>query len=61
LKKLTRGKKKYFTEEEFWETISPRKIFNFDAKIMQKEYEYKSGAVYNGSWKGGFRHGYGVM
>ena len=24
-------------------------------------YTYKTGAIYNGSWKGGLRHGRGVM
>jgi hypothetical protein len=28
---------------------------------VYKNYTYKSGANYNGEWKGGFRHGKGTM
>ena len=55
-------KKKYFLEDEFWETLSKTKIYDQKAKLEKREYTYKcSGAKYSGEWKGGFRHGYGVM
>ena len=51
--------KKYFTDEEAKETL--KGIFNPDPLTVYKKYEYKSKAVYTGEWKGGFRHGKGVM
>jgi hypothetical protein len=35
--------------------------FRTNAKIIFKEYTYKSGAKYKGEWLGGFRHGKGTM
>jgi len=29
--------------------------------LVTRKYTYKSGATYVGSWKGGLRHGHGVM
>ena len=37
------------------------KKFIFEFKTMEKTHKYKSGAVYEGSWLGGFRHGHGTM
>ena len=55
-------KKKYFLEEEFWETISKTKVFDTNTRPNVSEYRYKcSGAVYSGQWIGGFRHGEGTM
>ena len=36
-------------------------IFEKNTPIETRKYTYKSGAVYNGQWKGGMRHGSGVM
>ncbi len=60
LKKASRVKKRYFIEDELWETIDKHSKFK-DAKSYTKEYLYQSGAKYNGEWEGGFRHGKGVM
>jgi hypothetical protein len=46
---------KYFKAEEALETLTGK--FKRDAALKQKIYTYKSGAVYNGQWKGGLRHG----
>lgn len=46
---------KYFKAEEALETLTGN--FKRDAALKQKIYTYKSGAVYNGQWKGGLRHG----
>ena len=62
LKKASRLKKKYFLDEEFFETVSKTVKFNFKAKLIKKEHAYKcSGSKYVGEWRGGFRHGQGVM
>jgi len=56
-----RIKKKYFLDEEFWETITTN-IFDENIKPSKREYVYKcSGAKYSGEWKGGFRYGTGTM
>mmetsp|Transcript_40053 Transcript_40053/g.29552 ORF Transcript_40053/g.29552 Transcript_40053/m.29552 type:complete len:134 (+) Transcript_40053:91-492(+) len=55
------GKKKYFTEAEFWETLTS-KVYNPNAPWKKGDYLYAcSGAVYSGDWKGGFRDGTGTM
>ncbi len=57
-----RMKKKYFLDEEFWETISKSKRFDEKEKCVYKEYTYKcTNAKYSGMWKGGFRYGLGTM
>ena len=53
------GSSKYFVEEEANETL--RGIFEKDAPIEERTYIYKTGAVYEGQWKGGMRHGIGTM
>ena len=30
-------------------------------RLVNKNYKFKNGAVYNGEWLGGFRHGKGQM
>jgi hypothetical protein len=56
-----RIKKKYFLDEEFWETIRPDSVFK-GSKPVHKEYQYKcSDSLYSGDWVGGFRHGKGTM
>jgi hypothetical protein len=62
LKKAAKVKKRYFLDEEFWETISKTQQFNEKDKIETKDCVYKStGSKYSGHWIGGFRHGKGVM
>lgn len=54
------GSSKYFTYEESKETISSKKAFNPDQRRERRApYTFKSGAVYSGEWKGGFRDGFG--
>lgn len=35
--------------------------YNPNARLVKKTYKYKNGAIYDGEWSGGFRHGRGVM
>jgi hypothetical protein len=42
MKKANKGKKKYFLEDEFWETISPSSIYKPRTPLVKKEYTYKS-------------------
>jgi len=55
----------YFTYEEQMETLSRSNtalVFSRHAtKEQRPAYRYKSGAVYEGEWIGGMRHGFGVM
>lgn len=50
---------KYFKEEESKETL--KGTFKDDGSLEKREYKYTTGAVYNGQWKGGLRHGQGTM
>lgn len=53
---------KYFQLDDFWETISSKREFKFTSPRFKKErYVFKSGAIYSGEWKGGFRDGYGEI
>ena len=53
------GSSKYFTPAEAKETISKR-IFDPRAPPEYRApYKFKSGSVYVGQWKGGFRDGQG--
>ena len=38
-----------------------RGVFDQNAPIEEREYQYKTGSVYFGQWKGGMRHGIGTM
>lgn len=40
LKKAMKVKKKYFLEEEFWETISKTKKYDSHSATVHKEYQY---------------------
>ncbi len=54
------GSSKYFTYEESKETISSKKAFDPNQRRERRPpYTIKSGAIYSGEWKGGFRDGYG--
>jgi len=49
---------RYFTQEESRETLG--KIYNPNAQRESRPpYKFKSGAIYKGEWKGGFRDGKG--
>ena len=44
------------------ETISKNQVFNPEApRENRPTYKFKSGAIYDGEWKGSFRDGYGVQ
>jgi IQ calmodulin-binding motif len=52
------GSSKYFTYEESKETISKMKKYDPGQKRERRQpYQFKTGAVYAGEWKGGFRDG----
>jgi hypothetical protein len=51
---------KYFKSEENRETIS-KETFKEDQALVSRRHVYKTGATYFGQWKGGLRHGKGVM
>jgi hypothetical protein len=53
------GTSKYFKPEESSETLHGK----FDSNAPHRKYQhcYKSGAVYQGEWKGGMRHGLGKI
>ena len=53
------GTTKYFKGMESYETLTG--VYNKNKPIELKAYTYKTGAVYNGQWKGGLRHGNGTM
>lgn len=47
---------------EFWETLSKSKSFHVNSKLETRSYTYKiSGAIYTGTWRGGFREGQGLI
>jgi hypothetical protein len=50
---------KYFKNDESRETL--KGIFKESDKVVFRVHTYKTGAVYKGQWKGGLRHGHGVM
>ena len=57
LRSKNAGSSKYFTYEESRETIT-KKTYNPDQPRVKKgPYTFKTGAVYTGEWKGGFRDG----
>ena len=51
---------KYFKKEEAQETLTSEK-YDPDAAIETRSYTYATGAVYDGEWMGGLRHGKGKM
>ena len=60
LKSKNVGSSKYFTYEESKETLSTKKQFDPNQKRERRPaYSFKSGAIYSGEWKGGFRDGQG--
>mmetsp|Transcript_20574 Transcript_20574/g.18214 ORF Transcript_20574/g.18214 Transcript_20574/m.18214 type:complete len:395 (+) Transcript_20574:2-1186(+) len=61
-KKLAnRGTSRYFTSDEANETIKKGKKYDPEGDRVTKKFSYKTGAAYNGEWKGGFRDGHGVQ
>ena len=63
LKASLQNKKRYFLDEEFWETVSKTLQYDQYSKLLtRREHNYKcSASKYEGEWKGGFRHGKGTM
>lgn len=52
------GSSRYFTFAEFKETVSgSTSNFTREPRQTRPSYTYKTGAVYDGEWKGGFRDG----
>ncbi|CDW71402.1 UNKNOWN [Stylonychia lemnae] len=53
------GSSKYFTYEESKETVSKKRYDPNQQRERRPPYTFKTGAVYTGQWKGGFRDGEG--
>lgn len=54
------GSSKYFTQDEARETVNGGRKYDPNAAREQRDpYRFKSGAIYTGEWKGGFRDGFG--
>lgn len=58
--KNQRTNAKYFTHDESRETLSS-KLTTTNLREDRPPYRFKSGAVYTGQWKGGFRDGHGLQ
>ena len=54
-----RGASRYFTAEEARETLDPSRKYSRNKET--RAYTFKSGAIYEGEWLGGFRHGKGIQ
>ena len=52
---------KYFKSEEAQETLSLGYTYEANTPLQSREHTFKTGAVYNGQWKGNLRHGNGTM
>ena len=50
---------KYFKGDEAKETLSG--TYQDNSPLVKKAHTYKTGALYEGQWKGGLRHGSGHM
>ena len=50
----------YFKQSEAKETLTSE-MFDPNAPTETRIFEYSTGAVYEGEWKGGMRHGKGKM
>jgi hypothetical protein len=48
------GGSRYFTLEEFKETVTDKVWDPNQKSVKKKVFTYKSGAKYDGEWKGGF-------
>ena len=53
------GSSKYFTQEEARETVTKNVYNPNQQRESRRPYTFKTGAVYSGQWKGGFRDGFG--
>ena len=51
---------KYFKPDEANETLTGA-VYDPNAPLVTKSFTYKTGASYDGEWKGGMRHGMGTM
>jgi hypothetical protein len=61
MKMQQRGGSRYFTADESRETISKSKFDPNKKRVRKDKHFYKSGATYEGEWKGGFRDGLGTQ
>ena len=53
---------RYFTRDELFETLSATQGLNQTQGVQKnRQFSYKNGAVFQGSWMGGFRNGQGRM
>lgn len=59
LRSKVAGSNKYFTYEESKETMSKKRYDPNQKRELRPAYKFRSGAVYTGQWKGGFRDGQG--
>ena len=59
MKLTTESTSKYFKEAEAKETLL--KHYEANAPIESRKHNYTTGAIYTGTWKGGMRHGKGLM
>jgi len=53
------GSSKYFTYEESKETVTKNTYKPDQKREKRPPYQFKTGAIYIGEWKGGFRDGFG--
>lgn len=61
MKMQQRGGSRYFTADESRETLTNTKFDPDQPREKRDKHYYRSGATYEGEWKGGFRDGYGVQ
>lgn len=59
LRQKKAGSSKYFTQIEAKETVTNRRYNRNEPREQRPPYTFKSGAIYTGEWKGGFRDGKG--
>ena len=59
MKMQQRGGSRYFTHDESRETLSKEKFDPDQPRERRNKHSYKSGATYEGEWRGGFRDGFG--
>lgn len=55
----TSKRTKYFKKSESLETLSG--IYKDNQTTEKRTYTYSTGAVYDGEWRGGMRHGRGTI
>ena len=63
LKTISFADDRYFLREEYKETLSATRVFDPARAVRENRpgYTYKSGTIYDGQWRGGFRDGHGKI